>query len=153
MEAAQAPGSAHAGTAAAAAKALELMGEQNKVLNEENGALKEEIQLVKESLKEHLTMVQAILGEGVGAEEDEGDVRLLRHHEHEALKLLQGVMLKAVLDKLLKRSLSWCCPRGRRPRTWIRARSRTTSSRQTGPRRRSTSALQPPRPSIRALPR
>ena len=269
------------------------MGEQNKVLNEENGALKEEIQLVKESLKEHLTMVQAILGEGVGAEEDEGDVRLLRHHEHEALKLLQGVMLelldslpeaeeaamvaqmehdgvaapaatpptaaapaatlaaepaapppppaappppatarveapppaertsksvragdalkvklvavvklrysgkkgstaatneileaipngnvpfsnldklakslevqlfrvggfatiKAVLDKLLKRSLSWCCPRGRRSRTWIRARSRTTSSRQTGPRRRSTSALQPPRPSIRALPR
>ena len=67
--------------------------------NEENGALKEEIQLVKESLKEHLTMVQAILGEGVGAEEDEGDVRLLRYHEHEALKLLQGVMLE-LLDSL-----------------------------------------------------
>ena len=49
MEAAQAPGSAHAGTAAAAAKALELMGEQNKVLNEENGALKEEIQLARAS--------------------------------------------------------------------------------------------------------
>ena len=75
------------------------MGEQNKVLNEENGALKEEIQLVKESLKEHLTMVQAILGEGIGAEEDEGDVRLLRYHEHEALKLLQGVMLE-LLDSL-----------------------------------------------------
>ena len=97
MEAAQAPGSAHAWTAAAAAKALEFMGEQqNKVLTEENGALKEEIQLVKESLKEHLTMVQAILGEGVGAEEveGEGDVRLLRHLEHEALKLLQGAMLE-----------------------------------------------------------
>jgi hypothetical protein len=101
LEAAQAPGSAHAGTAAAAAKALELMGEQNKVLDEENGALKEEILLVKESLKDHLNMVQAILGEGVGAEEveGEGDVRLLRHHEHEALKLLQGVMLE-LLDSL-----------------------------------------------------
>jgi len=101
MEAAQAPGSAHAGTAAAAAKALELMGEQNKVLNEENGALKEEIQSVKESLKGHLAMVQAILDEGGGAEEveGEGDARLLRHNEHEALKLLQGVMLE-LLDSL-----------------------------------------------------
>ena len=66
------------------------------MLNEENGALKEEIQLVKESLKDRLTMVQAILGEGVGAQEVEGkgDVRLLCHHEHEALKLLQGAMLE-----------------------------------------------------------